>query len=62
MNLDAPGAEWTLNPQSTLELVNDANAVTLLAGSAVNLNGNVQVTGDVRIDARVDIAITRSMS
>ena len=58
VNLDSPTAEWTLNSPGYLLLTNDpaAAAVTLLAGSAVNLNGLVNVTGDVRTDARVDIA------
>ncbi|MCX6878799.1 MAG: hypothetical protein NTW21_34055 [Verrucomicrobia bacterium] len=57
VNLDSPTAEWTLNGPGSLLLTNDpaAAAVTLLAGSDVNLNGIVNVTGDVRTDARVDV-------
>ena len=58
VNLDAPGAEWTLNPQGAMKLVNDNVQAVLLAGSAVNLNGPVNVTGNVQIDARVDIGST----
>jgi hypothetical protein len=36
--------------------VNDNTEATLLAGSAINLNGTVNVTGDVRSTARLDIA------
>jgi hypothetical protein len=58
VNLDNPTAEWTLNVPGALWLTNApaATAATLLAGSAVNLDGTVMVTGDVRTDARVDIA------
>ncbi len=56
VNLDDPASEWTLNPQGVLNLVNDNNEATLLAGSDVNINGTVNVTGDVRTTARVDIA------
>lgn len=55
VNLDAAASEWTLNTEGVMNLVNDATQATLLAGSPVNLNGTVNVTGDVRIDARVDI-------
>jgi autotransporter-associated beta strand protein len=60
VNLDSPTAEWTLNAPGAMLLTNDpaAAAVTLLAGSAVNLNGLVNVTGDVRTTARVDIGGT----
>ena len=55
VNLDNPNAEWTLNAQGVMNLVNDNTDATLLAGSDVNLNGTVNVTGDVRMTARVDI-------
>lgn len=55
VNLDAPSAEWTLNAAGVLNLENDNVTATLLSGSAVNLNGTVNVTGDVRTDARVDV-------
>lgn len=60
VNLDSPTAEWTLNQGSVLVLKNDpaAASVTLLTGSPVNLNGYVQITGDVRTDARLDIGDT----
>jgi hypothetical protein len=60
VNLDNPAAEWTLNKPGVLVLKNNpaAAAVTLLAGSDANLNGHVQVTGDVRTTARVDLGGT----
>jgi hypothetical protein len=56
VNLDDPTAEWTLNGPGVMNLVNDNTEATLLAGSDVQLNGTVNVTGDVRVTARVDIA------
>jgi len=58
VNLDDPSAEWTVNSVGILNLENDRVEATLLAGSDVNLNGTVNVTGDVRTDARVDIGGT----
>ena len=58
VNLDDSNAEWTLNSQGALNLLNDNGAQTLLAGSDVNLNGTVIVGGDVRTTARVDIGST----
>lgn len=56
VNLDDPAGEWTLNGPGVMNLVNDNTEATLLAGSAANLNGTVNVTGDVRTTARVDLA------
>lgn len=56
VTLDAPAAEWTLNGPGVMNLVNDNTEATLLAGSAVNINGTLNVTGDVRTTARLDIA------
>ena len=58
VNLDDPNAEWTLNSQGVMNLVNDNTEATLLAGSDVNVNGTANVTGDVRTTARLDIAGT----
>jgi hypothetical protein len=58
VNLDAPHAEWTVAPAGIVNLTNDNIAATLLAGSDVNLNGTVNVAGNVRTDARVDIGGT----
>jgi hypothetical protein len=58
VNLDNANAEWTLNAPGVMNLVNDNSAATLLAGSDVNLNGSVNVTGNVRTTARVDIGST----
>jgi fibronectin-binding autotransporter adhesin len=58
VNLDDPNAEWTLNGPGVMNLVNDNVDATLLAGSDVNINGVVNVTGDVRTTARLDIAGT----
>lgn len=56
VNLDDPNAEWTLNGPGVMNLVNDNTEATLLAGSDVNINGTLNVTGDVRSTARLDIA------
>ncbi len=58
VNLDSPTGKWVLNGPGVMNLVNDNNEATLLAGSAVGLNGAVNVTGDVRSTARLDIAGT----
>ena len=58
VNLDDPTDEWTLNAQGVMNLFNDNTEATLLAGSDVNLNGTVNVVGDVRVTARVDIGST----
>lgn len=58
VNLDNPASEWTLNGPGVLNLISNATASTLLAGSAANLNGTVNVTGDVRSAARLDIGGT----
>ncbi len=58
VNLDDPSGEWTLNFQGVMNLVNDNVAATLLAGSDLNVNGTVNVTGDVRTTARLDIGST----
>lgn len=55
VNLDDAEAEWTLNGPGVMNLVNDNTEATLLAGSDVNINGTVNVTGDVRVTARLDI-------
>jgi fibronectin-binding autotransporter adhesin len=56
VNLDNPADEWTLNAPGVMNLVNDNTEATLLAGSDVNVDGTVNVTGDVRTTARLDIA------
>jgi hypothetical protein len=56
VNLDDPNGEWTLNGPGVMNLVNDNTDATLLAGSDVNVNGTVNVTGDVRSTARLDVA------
>ncbi|MDZ4658737.1 MAG: hypothetical protein SH868_14270 [Bythopirellula sp.] len=56
VNLDNAADEWTLNGPGVMNLVNDNVDATLLAGSDVNINGTVNVTGDVRTTARLDIA------
>lgn len=56
VNLDNPNAKWTLNGPGVMNLVNDNVVATLLSGSDVNVNGTVNVTGDVRTTARLDIA------
>jgi hypothetical protein len=53
--LDDPDAEWTLNPTGEINLFNDNSPATLLAGSDLNVNGLLDVSGDVQIDARIDV-------
>jgi hypothetical protein len=62
VNLDNPDAEWTLNAQGVMNLVNDNTEATLLAGNDINLNGTVNVTGDVRSTARVDIGAAATIN
>jgi hypothetical protein len=58
VNLDNAADEWTLNGPGVMNLVNDSSEATLLAGSDVNVNGTINVTGDVRSTARLDIGST----
>jgi hypothetical protein len=58
VNLDNSTAEWTLNAQGTMNLVNDNTEATLLAGNDININGTLNVTGDVRSTARLDFGST----
>jgi hypothetical protein len=58
VNLDDPAAEWTIISVGIVNLVNDNAVATLLAGSDVNMNGTLNVTGDVRTVARLDIGGT----
>lgn len=62
VNLDVSANEWTLNAQGVMNLVNDNTEATLLAGNAVNINGTVNVTGDVRTTARLDIGSTATIN
>jgi hypothetical protein len=55
VNLTDPNGEWTVADVGIVSLVNDNSPATLLAGSAINLNGTLNVTGDVRTTARLDI-------
>jgi hypothetical protein len=56
VNLDDPNGEWTLNGPGVMNLVNDNLAATLLDGSDVNINGTLNIIGNVRTAARLDIA------
>lgn len=58
VTLDAADAEWTLNSQGVMNLVNDNAVATLLAGNALNVNGTLNITGNVRTTARLDIGST----
>ena len=62
VNLDNASGKWALNAPGVMNLVNDNTEATLLAGNDVNINGTVNVTGDVRIDARVDIGSTATIN
>ena len=54
VNLDNANDEWTLNGPGVMNLVNDNADETLLAGSDVNVNGTLNVTGDVRTTATLE--------
>lgn len=58
VNLDNPAAEWTLNPQGALALISTHAPITMLSGSALNVNGSLTVTGTAGSAARLDIAGT----
>jgi hypothetical protein len=62
VNLDSASSEWTINAQGVMNLVNDNTEATLLAGSDVNINGTVTVTGDVRSTARIDFGSTAAVT
>lgn len=56
VNLDDPNANWTLNTNAVLNLLNENSTVsTLLDGNDINLHGTINVQGAVRSNARVDI-------
>lgn len=56
LTINLPGdTQWILNAGTGLYLVNDSVAATLLSGSDITINGGINVTGDVRCDARLDI-------
>lgn len=56
INLDSPNAAWTLNPEGVLNLTNGKERETLLAGHDAVLNGTLNVSGDVQVDARITVA------
>ncbi|MCA9238520.1 MAG: hypothetical protein KDA44_23775, partial [Planctomycetales bacterium] len=58
VNLDDPNASWTLNGVGVLNLTNDNSAATLLAGNDLQAQGTINVVGDVRSDARIDLTGT----
>jgi hypothetical protein len=61
VNTTASGV-WTVNSEGTLLLFNDNTEATLLAGSALLfLDGVLNVTGDVRTEARLQILGTVSI-
>jgi hypothetical protein len=62
VNLDNPASEWTLNSLGVMNLTNDNAAATLLAGNDLNLNGTLNVTGDARTDARLDIGAAATLN
>jgi hypothetical protein len=62
VNLDNAAAEWTLNAQGAMNLVNDSTEATLLAGNDININGTLNVTGDVRSTARLDFGSTAAVT
>lgn len=62
VNLDAAANEWTLNAPGVINLVNDNTESVLLAGNGLNVNGTINVTGDVRTTARLDIGSTATVN
>ena len=59
VNLDENFGSWTLNEEGVMNLVNDNTAAVLLAGDDVNLNGTVNVTGNVQLGAKSTLGQTR---
>lgn len=55
VNLDNPNDSWVVNGAGIVNLVNDNAAATLLLGSDVEMDGTLNITGDVRSSARLDI-------
>ena len=58
VNLDNPLDEWALNAQGVMNLSAPNGGATLLDGSDVIINGTVNVVGDVRTTARLDVGGT----
>ena len=62
VNLDNASRKMDAQRPGRDESVNDNTEATLLAGNDVSINGTVNVTGDVRIDTRVDIGPTATIN
>ena len=58
VNLDSASSEWNVVPVGIINYNGNASANTFLAGSNINLNGTLNVTGDGRTDAQMDIGGT----
>lgn len=50
-----PPGKWTINPPGVMNLRNGSTAAVLLSGDAVEMNGTLNVTGNVRSTARLII-------
>jgi autotransporter-associated beta strand protein len=55
VNLDSPSAAWTIGPFAVVNLMNGNAPETLLGGSAINMFGTMNVSGDVRVESRMVI-------
>lgn len=58
VNLDDPTDSWTVLSNGIINYSGDASAGNFLAGSDINLDGTLNVTGDGRSTARLDIGGT----
>ena len=58
INLDNPDGAWDVLSNGIINYSGNAGANTFLAGSDINMNGTLNVTGDGRVTARMDIGGT----
>ncbi len=58
VNLDNPASEWTVTSIGVINYTGDFSVNNFLEGSDINLNGTLNVTGDGRTNARLDIGST----
>ncbi len=56
------GGSWAVDPAGSITYNGDATPNSFLAGSDINLNGNLNVTGDGRTDARLLIGSTSTIN
>ncbi|TWU30014.1 beta strand repeat-containing protein [Bythopirellula polymerisocia] len=62
INLDNANAEWTVIPTGIINYNGNFSVNTFLTGSDLNMNGTLNVVGDGRVDARLDIGGTVNLT